>query len=404
MGAGRPRQSLGREFQSLLAGTAISNIGDGVRLTALPLLAAAITNDSEFWVASVTAAQFMPWLVFAPIGGVIVDRADRRRLVLVTQAWRAAVMVGFGALVFTNNASLAMVLVVAFVITVGEILVDPSVTAMVPTIVERKNLDRANSQISAAETVTNELLGGPVGAGLYIANPWLPFISDGLSYASSVLAFRRLPPTPRPERLGAGLRQALAEIPEGIRWIKAHPMLRPWTAGVTVFNVGAGSGFSLFVLLVINTHDASKLVYGVVLALAALGASFGASVAARLAVRFGRPPVLVASAATSAMSLVALAGAPSVWLAAVIWAINGLVSGVSMALGRGYVQRYAKGEILGRAVIGQRMITRTAFVVGALGGGMVAEIFGLRTSFACAGIAQAIALIPMKRGLRHDHD
>ena len=397
-------QPLGPGFRSLLVGVAISNMGDGIRLAALPIVAAALTNDSKFWVASVTAVQFLPWLLAAPLLGVVVDRADRRRLVIVTQSWRAAVMIGFGALIFTNNASMATVLVVAFVITAGEILVDPSVTAIVPTIVRRENLDRANGRVSAVETVTNNLLGGPVGVGLYLAARWLPFVSDGLTYAGSVVAFRRMPKTPKSGPTSIGLRETLAEIPQGVRWLRVHPMLRPWTAGVAVFNLGAASGFSLIYLLVVDTHNESNLVYGAILALAAAGASVGASIAPRLAGRFGRPRVLILSAATSALSLLFLAGAPSVWVVVVVWAINGAVSGVSMALGRGYVQRYARGEILGRAVIGQRMVTRTAFVVGAFGGGALAEILGLRVSYVCAGLLQLVALIPMGRGLRHDRD
>ena len=85
--------------------TTITNLGDGVRLAALPLLATTLT-DSPLLIAGVTAAQFLPWLVFGPFGGVIVDRADRRHLILTTQAWRALVMTGLGAVLLADVASI----------------------------------------------------------------------------------------------------------------------------------------------------------------------------------------------------------------------------------------------------------------------------------------------------------
>lgn len=137
------RRSLGPAFRGLLVATTIMNLGDGVRLAALPLLATTLT-DSSLLIAGVTAAQFLPWLVFGPFGGVIVDRADRRELILTTQAWRALVMAGLGAVVLADVASIWMVFAVAFVMTVGEILVDPSVVAIVPAIVGHEDLDHAN--------------------------------------------------------------------------------------------------------------------------------------------------------------------------------------------------------------------------------------------------------------------
>ena len=398
------RKSLGQDFHALIVATGVTNLGDGIRLAALPLLATTLT-DSPLLVAGVTAAQFLPWLVFGPVGGVIVDRSDRRRLILVTQAWRAAVMAGLGAAVLTDVASIWMLFLVAFVITIGEILVDPSVVAIVPSIVGRADLDRANGQISSAEIVTNDLIGAPVGAGLFIATPWLPFVVDGLSYLGSVVPFRRLPrPEQKPSRSNLDLRQALAEVPDGIRFIRRHQMLRSWTAGVAIFNMGAAAGFSLLVLLIIETHQASEFAYALTLTSAAIGAALSSSLAPWLAEHFGRPRILLTAATFAAVSMFGLASAPTVMLVALCWGVNGAASAVLLAIGRGYVQRYCPPEILGRAAIASRTTTRTAFVAGAVGGGLIAGDLGLQTTFAVGGAVQVAALFPMMLGLRHDHD
>lgn len=399
----RPSRTLGNAFNALLAASAVTNLGDGIRLATLPLLATTLT-DSPLAVAGVTAAQFLPWLVFAPIGGVIVDRADRRQLILRTQGWRAIIMLVFGLLVVADVVAIWMLFVVAFSITVGEILVDPSVVATVPTLVRREDLDSANGQISSVEIVTNDLVGAPVGAGLFLVAPWIPFVLDGLTYLGSILPFRRLPQTPQPPRPEARLSELAAEVPEGLRWLAGHKMLRPWTAGVAIFNVGAAAGFSLLVLLILDTHDGTEFGYAITLTVAAAAAAILSSVAPGLADRFGRPAVMLTFATTAALAMVAVGLAGGTAVLAMFWAINGGATGVLFAIGRGYIQRYCPNEILGRAAIASRTITRTAFVVGALGGGAVATGASLRTVFLLAGGLQIAALVPMALGLRHDYD
>jgi predicted MFS family arabinose efflux permease len=312
-------------------------------------------------------------------------------------------MVALAVVVLSGGASIWMVFAVAFVITVGEILVDPSVVAAVPTIVDKGDLDRANGRISSVEIVTNDLVGAPVGAVLFTAAPWLPFVADGLTYLGSIVPFRRLPARPKPAKAPLDLGTALAEVPEGMAWLLRHPMLRPWTGAVAVFNIGAAAGFSLLVVLVKDTFEASNLSFAVVLTAAAVGAAISSSVAARLVDRFGRPAVLLTSAGLSAVTLVAVGGASTLWLAAALWGFNGALAGVLMAIGRGYVQRYCPEVFLGRAAIASRTITRTAFVVGALVGGVVAERFDVRVSFVVAGLVQGVALLPMAVAMRHDH-
>ncbi len=386
-------------FRSLLIGSAISNLGDGIRLAALPLLAASLT-DSALLVAGVTAAQFLPWLVVGPIGGVIVDRADRRRLIVSTQIVRAVVMLGLAVAVLGDLASIWMVCVVAFVITAGEILVDPATVATVPTIVEQDDLDRANGQISSSEIVTNNLIGSPLGAALFSVVSWVPFAVDAVSYAGSTVLLRALPSAPRREA-PRGFGSVVDEMPEGFRFLARHPMLRPWTAAVAIFNVGASAAFSLLVLLIIDEHDSSELGFGVALTAAAVGGVVGSSIAPRLAERRGRPSVMLASGVVNASSLIGLWLAPSLIVVIALWAIGGLVGGIMLALGRGYIQRFAPNEVLGRTAIASRTITRTAFVIGALLGGFVAES-DIRLAFLVAGAMQFVALIPMAISLRHD--
>ena len=100
-----------------------SNIGDGIVLAALPLLAATLTRD-PLSVATTTIAVRLPWLMFGLFAGVIVDRTDRVRLMMVTDLGRAAAYTGIAVVVATNNMTLAILYIAVFGVGVLETLFD----------------------------------------------------------------------------------------------------------------------------------------------------------------------------------------------------------------------------------------------------------------------------------------
>lgn len=124
--------SLGSDFDRFLAASAVSNLGDGIRVGALPLLALSFTSDARL-ISFVVAASMLPWLVLGPIGGALVDRVDRRRLIVVSQLARAA-FVGILLIgIATGAANIWWLIVVAFGLGAGEILVDTSSQASATT-------------------------------------------------------------------------------------------------------------------------------------------------------------------------------------------------------------------------------------------------------------------------------
>ncbi|MEM9565305.1 MAG: MFS transporter [Actinomycetota bacterium] len=401
---GRRSSDLGPGFSAVLSAAFITNLGDGLRLAALPLLARTLTS-SPLAISGVTAAQFLPWTTFALVGGVLVDRLDRRRLILTTQTWRAAVMALLAVAVLTDRIEIWHLFVVAYVITVGEILVDPSVVAMLPKLVRPHDLDRANSRITSVETVTNDFAGGPVGSASFTLAPWLPFAVNAASYLGSTVPFRRLPtiePTPA-ERAAVAERPPLrVELGEGLRWIRHHPFLRPLTAGIAVFHLGTAGAFSLLVLLVKDVLDGPDLAFGIALAAAAIGATGSSLLASRLTERLGRRAVITGAAVVAALTVLAAGLAPSLGFLVTVWGLNGAAGGVLLAIGRGFVQRHTPNERLGRTAIASRSITRTSFVVGALLAGLVADASSVRWSFVVAGSLHLAGALLLWRSFRFE--
>src|SRR5919108_5978245 len=98
---------LGAGFAKLWAAAAISNVGDGVYLTALPLLAATLTRD-PLGVSLVTFGEWLPWLLFGLVSGALLDRWERRRVMWIVDAARFAVVGGLALAVLVDRASIAL--------------------------------------------------------------------------------------------------------------------------------------------------------------------------------------------------------------------------------------------------------------------------------------------------------
>ena len=397
---------MGSGFRALFFGSLVSNTGDGIRLAALPLLATQLTS-SPLLVSAVTAAQFLPWVSVAPLGGALVDRHDRRRLILVTQAWRGAVMLALALLVASDLVAIWHLGVVAFVITAGEILVDPSVVALVPKLVNDEQLDTANGRIASVEIVTNDFAGGPIGATAFGIAPWLPFLLDASSYLGSLVPFRRLPSDPplsadqpNDELQPAGRPTLLADAAEGFRFLRRHPILGPLTAATMVYYLGASTGFSLLVLLVLEGAGGPAWSFGIVLACGAIGAFVGTRFGGRLARRFGTRATLVTATILEGVALAAMALSTSVAALAAIWFFAGLPAGVRIPVARSLQQRLTPNRLLGRVNVSARMFTRGIIVIGALASGAVATSTGLRWTFVVGGAIEIIAALLMSRALR----
>jgi MFS family permease len=366
------------------------------------LLAAELTS-SPVLVSAVTAAQYLPWLTVAPVGGVMVDRHDRRSVVLTTQAWRGAVMLALAVLVATDLVTMWQLCIVAFVITAGEILVDPSLVAYVPRLVDDDQLDTASGRIASVEIVTNDFAGGPVGAVAFAAATWLPFVLDGCSYLGSLVLFRRLPSTrARVDTADGSIARpsVRADAAEGFRFLRRHAVLWPVTVATMVYFAGAATGMSLLVLLVRSAAGERPWAFGLVLACGAVGALLGTLVGAAVAARVGVRATLSVATLLEGAALASMAATSSVVVLSAVWFLGGVPAGARVPVARSLQQRLAPGHLLGRVNVTARMFTRGVIVTGALAAGSVAAWLGLRTTFVLAGLVEAVAAALMFRSLR----
>ena len=393
-GRDRPRGGLGPEFCKLWAASTLSNLGDGVALVAAPLLAAALTRDPAL-VAGLAVAQQLPWLLFTLLSGALADRLDRRRAMAAVGACRAALFGALGVAVLLDRVSLPLLYAVFFLLGAGETLFDTTAATVLPAVVPREGLPRANARLSGAATVANYFVGKPLGGLLFAAAAALPFLlgAGGLVAAAAlILALRGTfratrPPGAPPAALGA-------EIAEGLQWLWRHRLLRTLALALTLLNVTFVGWSSVLVLLALERLGLDQAGFGILPTAHAAGAVLGSLVAARVIARLGASRVLRLALCIEAATPAALALASGPLLAGAALASFGCHALVWGTLLTSLRQELIPDRLRGRVESAYRLLEHGGGAPGALLGGLLAARLGLAAPFWLSA-ATAVLLIPL---------
>jgi predicted MFS family arabinose efflux permease len=389
-------------FRYLWSASLVSTLGDGALLSALPLLAASLTRDPRL-ISAVTVTGRLPWLALALFGGVIVDRLDRHRLMLWTQAGQMLLVALITLAAALGLSRIWMLYLSAFAIGTGDVLFQGSSQAFVPAIVRRGDLDAANGRLVAVEAVSHDFLGPPLGSVLFVLAAAAPFGLDAVSFAVSLLLIMRIKPPPRAVP-AAPRRAVLAEIREGLRWLASARLLRTLTLITAGGNFCEAMALSLLVLFARQVLGVGGAGYGVLLAAMAAGGVAGGLISAKAVGRLGARNVAIAVEVIS----------PAAWLAVAAFGRNVIVvvalfTVFSFALSMWNVvsmstrQRLVPDELQGRVVSASRMLAYGATPLGALVGGFVASEYGLIAPWLVGGVLSLlVAVVSLPRLWRWD--
>jgi MFS family permease len=429
------RSPLGGDFWKLLGAGTISNVGDGIDATALPLLASALTRDPVLF-AGVAVASRVPWLLFALQAGALADRLDRRRVMIASNVFRAVLLGLLGAAVLTDVATIWLLYGTALGLGTAEVLFDTSAQALLPRVVRREQLERANGMQMGAELVANNFVGPPLGGLLFSVAAALPLLLDAGTFAVSagLLALvsasvgraasgrsgadpghgpRDTPAAPEAAapapgedteetdghvRAGSGSDDPPAssirtEIREGLAWLRGNRLL--WTLAVLLGLMNGTSmlGMSVFALYALEVLGVSEVQFGLLLTAAALGSVVGSALAARLVARFGRGPALwttLVSAVAVPLTMGLTTSAGVVAAASVVGGFSAVIWNVITVSLR---QTVIPDHLLGRVNAVYRFLGWGSMPLGAGLGGVVAQIGGLRAPFLVAAALMGLGLL-----------
>ncbi len=383
-------------FRRLFYATSASNLGDGLRVTVLPLLAATLTRD-PLAIGAVSIATMGPWLL-APVGGAMVDRGDRVRLMVAGQLVRGLAVAVLVAFVLSGALQLWVIYAVAVVVGLGEVVVDSAAQSMLPALVGPRDLERANGRLIAGMTVTGEVVGGPLGGLLFAVGAAVPLVVDAVTFvfAGGLLASLRsnvtLQVDPAEPARTTGFWQ---DVRAGMRALWDDRLLRPLAVLVGVVNVAATATASLFVLRGVEDLGMSEAGYGLFLGVGALGGLGGSLLADRTRRVLGRPAALVGAAAAASIGVGILAAAPNAATASLGLAMMTLGGGTFNVVGRSLRQAVIEPELMGRVIASFRLIGLGGAPVGAVLGGLLARATSVQTTMAVSSAILALVTLGM---------
>jgi MFS family permease len=174
---GEEPDRLGLPFWQLWSASTLSNLADGLVKIALPLVAVTLT-DSPGLVAGVAVAVTLPWLLFALPAGALADRVDRRKAMVTANVVRAAAVAVLAATAVlgleSSTAAIWALYAVALLLGTAETIYDTCAQSILPQVVPRDRLPRANGRLIAAELTANEFVGPPLGASSSRPGPRWP--------------------------------------------------------------------------------------------------------------------------------------------------------------------------------------------------------------------------------------
>ena len=384
---------LGPGYRKLWAASTISNLGDGVTLVAGPLLAASLTRDPAL-VAGLTFAQQLPWLLFSLPSGALVDRLDRRLLMGTVDAFRAVVIGVLGLAVLGGWASLPLMYAAFFLLGTAETLFANASLAILPSVVPKESLEKANGRLFAAELVTNQFAGGPIGGALFAVAAAIPFLLDAGTFAASaalILALRgRFRPT-RPE--GSAEIGLVGEITEGIGWLARHRLLLVLAIMLGAGNFTFSATFSILVLFAQDDLGLGSVGYGLLLTAMGVGGLFGSLLAERIGgwLGTGRALFLVALIEGPTFGAIVLSGNP--FVVGALLALDGLVAFAWNVLTFALRQVLIPDVLLGRVTSVYRLVGVGSGAIGALIGGLLARELSLTAPFWFSAVLMTVVAL-----------
>ncbi|GAA0837483.1 MFS transporter [Streptosporangium amethystogenes subsp. fukuiense] len=392
---------LGRSFNALWFGTGAANLGDGMALFVLPLLAIAV-DASPGGVAAVTVALTLAWPVFGLHAGWIVDRVDRRTLLSGVNLVRALVLSGLTVGHLTGTLSLPLLLAVAVLLGVAETLVDTALTSTIPMVVEPAGRNRANARIEATINVTNQLAGPPLAGLLASLTLVLATGASAALYALAVagIAVMALRRAPAGTRISGG-----GGVVAGFRYLWRQPVVRTLTLFTAVMNIPWAVATALLVVYAVSPGPLGLTAaqYGLVLTAMAVGGLLAAAVVEPLRRRFGVTRLLIVDAAGTVLLVAPVALGGPVWTVAAGAVIAGAGSSIWRILVATIRQNLSPPELLGRIYAASRVLSWGVIPAGAALAGVAAELWGVRTVFVLAtGLAVVVLGLFVPYALRTD--
>lgn len=401
---------LGRDFWLYFSGQSVSQLGSSFTTFALPLLVFKLTHSATN-LAITTAVTFVPYLLFGLVLGAVVDRIDRRRMMLRTDLGRALVIAVLPVLSLLGALAVWQIYAVTFVQSILQILFTCGEFAAIPALVGEEDLVTANARIMATNNVGPIL--GPTLAGALVA--FVPVAQllffDAASFVVSAVALaairRSFNPATAPVKAAGNLaRGLLADVRQGLEYVWHHPLLRSISVMMALINLVYATASAQLVLFAARALHASSSETGFLFACGAAGIVIVSLLAGPIRRHLSFAVTALGALVVSGLALTAMALLRSYPAALVLWGASsgfGLLLNINTGALR---QAIVPPELFGRVISVAQVLAWSAIPIGSIVGAAAINASSVTTVYAVIGvliaaIALAFTLSPVGKGDRY---
>lgn len=386
---------LGIRFWRLALSAGSSNLADGVFKLALPLAAIAFTRSPTL-VAGLELVRSLPWLLFALPVGAFADRMDRRRTMIFANVARTVFVAVLAIVLQSGSGSIMLLYVVAIGTGIAEVFYDTSSQSILPNLVNRDQLGRANGRLGAIELGAQQFVGPPLAGVLVGIALAAAFWTTTALWAVAIGALWALRGNFQPAR-AAEPTTVRTDIAEGVRFLTANPLLRTMAAMVGVANLASSATGAVFVLYAVGSDSILGLdekQFGFLILTAAAGSISITFINEHLEAKVGRSQALT----ISVLGMVVFTGTPAIttniWAIAAAMFLGGALIMMWNIITVSFRQAVTPDHLLGRLNSVYRLLAWGTMPIGAAVGALIAETLGLRAVFAIMGVGAASLFIP----------
>ena len=374
-------------FSRLLAAMTVSSLGDWVGFVAVTSLVARISgSNAGLAVGGVMIVRILPAVLFGPIAGVLVDRFDRKKVMIASDLARGAL---FAAMAFMSQ--LWMIYLFSFVKEGLSLLWTPARDASLPNMVPRRQLANANA-ISLVSTYATLPLGGGVFAVLAAFSDWISarvpwvvgrpesfaLLLDASSFAFSALMVSRIAFPPRAagaEGSRLDLTRVWRDIVDGVRFLREDSIASAMTAGIVVAFAAVGAVLAMGPIFV-TTLDAGTAAWGVIVTAFGVGMALGMASTNQIARFIDRGRTFVWALVAAGATLFVLASMPNLSLAAVVTVWLGAFCGLAWVSGYTLLQENVEDEFRGRTFASLTTLSRMGLFLSLASFPILSTVYG----------------------------
>jgi dTMP kinase len=399
-----------------MAAMAVSSTGDWVGFVGVAALVTRLGGSAATYaVAGVMASRMLPSILFGPFAGVLVDRMNRKHLMVAADLARAVMYASMPLI-----GALWGIYVVSFFIECLALLWVPAKDASVPNIVPRRQLVNANT-VGMATAYGTLPLGGILFTGLtglsVLLGQSVPYFKhapeslalwlDGLTFVFSAYMVNRLPfRVMQPSRVRFQLSRAGEDVKDGIRFLREHGLARAMTVGIIVAFCGVGSVIALGPIFAEHVVHAGAPGWGLLVTSIGIGMGLGMASVPQVSKYVDRELMFPFEMLGAAVCLILVAAMPNIGLAATLTVVTGLFAGATWVTGYALLQENVADEYRGRTFATLTVMSRLGLFLSLTGFPLLAGVLdnlpisGVRLALWVGGGVAILGAVATRRGLK----